>query len=486
MIVTLVLLFFAIVVFFYTKKQVTSETVWTYWHSPFRPAIVNRCIENWRRVGHRDDIRILDSYSVYTWIPTDVMDQIHRVAQKEAHKSDLIRLYLLKTYGGIWMDASVFLTTDLSWIEDSFFCYRADRFTKDDVVCLENFFIKAPKAHPVIIEWYDTVLKDLGDPDFMEHNTKYVNIVGKNAKYLTAYISSMKINKDGIHTESAEEGPHFMAERYGWKNHEAICKNMSYESKIMKLYRGPRNACPPSLIPMKTVYSRIPKVLIQTYSDIKKVPPRVFENIKKYAGEYTYEFFDDTRAHDFILEHYGEIVARKFKTLSVNAHKADLFRYCYLFMKGGVYMDIKIELMKPLRDIFDEDYTYTVLSSVQNSIHNAIIVSAPRNEMFRGLINFMVNGSDKPSYLSNCREFYKIAKQKIGADPVSGKNKGQLYFLDEGCVDKKGIFKFGGTRADGLKIEKTCYDGPDRYGLCCHIYDKGKAVFKSRYSDFPW
>ncbi len=44
----------------------------------------------------------------------------------------------------------------------------------------------------------------------------------------------------------------------------------------------------------------IPKILIQTYKNKNKVPQKVFENIKKFASDYEYRFFEDQDCINFI------------------------------------------------------------------------------------------------------------------------------------------------------------------------------------------
>lgn len=489
LVLLLVVLLFALRPVEFIKKPATDKTVWTYWHSPEKPPIVDKCILNWSVVGGCTDIRCLDAHSVYNWIPEEKVAYFKTLTKNEANNSDLIRLYLLKEYGGIWMDASVFLTRDLySWMTADVFCFKADRFSKNGVVCLENFLIKAPQGHPFIEKWYDQCLEDFSDPNFDTNNEKYKKIIGKNADYLVPYISSMKINKQGVVTESAEIGPYKDTIKYKW-NPEDICKNMTYDSKVVKLYKKARNACSLDVIPLTHTQIKRPKILVQTYSLHKKVPARVFENIKKYAPDYDYQFFDDTQALEFIEQNYGEKVAKKFKALKVNAHKADLFRYCYLYKNGGVYLDIKTELIKPLDEVFTQDYLYTVFCTTQDVIYNAIIATPPLQPIFKELIKFMVNGDDNPAYHSNCKKFYDLLEERKQGKLELGVNAGNIYLMDEVCLQKDNVSIKHGSK-DHIKYkyayETMCYDGKDRYGLCCFIYDMGSPVFKARYADFPW
>ena len=73
-------------------------------------------------------------------------------------------------------------------------------------------------------------------------------------------------------------------------------------------------------------------------------------------------------------------------------HKADLFRYLILYKNGGIYLDIKIELTKPLKDIFnDNNITYTILSMHSSSCMQGVIATPKNNPLFMRLIDLMKN-----------------------------------------------------------------------------------------------
>ena len=124
------------------------------------------------------------------------MTRFSSITNNEANKSDLIRLYLLHRYGGIWMDASVFANRKLSsWVPkgDTVFCFKADRFSKKNVTCLENFFIKAKPGDKLIKDWLNMCINDFSDENYKTKNKEFRNIIGKNGDYLVPYVSSMKL-----------------------------------------------------------------------------------------------------------------------------------------------------------------------------------------------------------------------------------------------------------------------------------------------------
>lgn len=236
-------------------KPITEETVWTYWHSSYQPKIVKRCIKNWKTVGSCTDVRVLNRNTVLKWIPEETMAEFSSITNNEANKSDLIRLYLLHRYGGIWMDASVFANRKLSsWVPkgDTVFCFKADRFSKKNVTCLENFFIKAKPGDKLIKDWLNMCINDFSDENYKTKNKEFRNIIGKNGDYLVPYVSSMKLvlnNYENLVTESAEKGPYKDTIQNGWDPIK-ICQNITYTENLVKLYNQTRKQCSPDIVPV--------------------------------------------------------------------------------------------------------------------------------------------------------------------------------------------------------------------------------------------
>jgi mannosyltransferase OCH1-like enzyme len=221
----------------------------------------------------------------------------------------------------------------------------------------------------------------------------------------------------------------------------------------------------------------IPKILIQTYKNKNKVPQKVFDNIKKFASDYEYRFFEDKDCINFIKNNFSNDVLEGYQRLQNGAHKADLFRYCYLYINGGVYIDIKTELMKPLNEIFNKNYVYSVLSKVKNTIYQGIIATPPKKELFKKLIDHCVETSKEKIdyYQIFTNHFYKTIQEDLKKikNPTEGLNKGENYnyfLLSENCDYK----------------QNECHDGLDRYGYCCYIVLEKEKIFKVRYADYPW
>lgn len=221
---------------------------------------------------------------------------------------------------------------------------------------------------------------------------------------------------------------------------------------------------------------RIPKRLVQTYHKPESIPNKVFDNIQRYASDYERVLYTDADILKFLDEHFHPTVRDTFHQLQ-GAHKADLFRYCYLYVHGGVYADIKTEFIEPLSDTFSIPgiNMYTVLAIGRGTIYQGVIASTPRDPIFLEAISYMIE-CPKPvrQYLVFTADLYRKLAARYGV-LVAGrtlldKRGSGLYLFKEECEPTGG----------------KCYDGLDRYKGCCFIQDKGRDVIKTRYADFPW
>jgi len=88
---------------------------------------------------------------------------------------------------------------------------------------------------------------------------------------------------------------------------------------------------------------------IYNYSIIQTSPTQTMSKKKYYSistilttsVDYPYRFFDDKDVLDFVRTHFSQLVVDAINNLVPGAYVADIFRYCYLYMYGGIYIDCK-------------------------------------------------------------------------------------------------------------------------------------------------
>jgi mannosyltransferase OCH1-like enzyme len=104
---------------------------------------------------------------------------------------------------------------------------------------------------------------------------------------------------------------------------------------------------------------KIPNIVHQTFKN-SKLPLEIIKIIsdnKKMCPNFKFIFYDDNACDKFIKNNYDSHIYKAYKSINdcYGAMKADFFRYCVLYKLGGVYLDIKSKINKPLFNIIQKD-----------------------------------------------------------------------------------------------------------------------------------
>ena len=102
-------------------KSVTSEKksnkIWIFWYQGIKnaPDVVQQCIASIKKYNPDKEIIILDEKNItqYYKMPSYIKQNLKNGSITLTHLSDIIRMNLLKKYGGFWMDATIFFSEKL-------------------------------------------------------------------------------------------------------------------------------------------------------------------------------------------------------------------------------------------------------------------------------------------------------------------------------------------------------------------------------------
>ena len=150
------------------RESAVSRIIWSAWLQGLdnAPEMVNVCLESHQKLLPGYEFRVLDMENYPQWVelPEWVEEKYARGMIPAALFSDVLRVAVLKRYGGVWMDASVLCTgfdnqqLQKQWteVENSRFAvfryYRkGDRYPSG----LSNWFIAATPDNVVLTSVYD-------------------------------------------------------------------------------------------------------------------------------------------------------------------------------------------------------------------------------------------------------------------------------------------------------------------------------------------
>jgi len=126
-------------------------------------------------------------------------------------------------------------------------------------------------------------------------------------------------------------------------------------------------------------YQKIPKKIVQTYAT--RTPQSVlhYNAVMTWIEmnpDYEYYFYDNKQSREFIKIHFDSNVLKAYDRLIPKAFKADLFRYCWIYIHGGCYLDHKYICKTPISDyLHSEDCNVYCRDRFSLGILNGIVMS---------------------------------------------------------------------------------------------------------------
>jgi mannosyltransferase OCH1-like enzyme len=136
----------------------------------------------------------------------------------------------------------------------------------------------------------------------------------------------------------------------------------------------------------------IPKIIMQTWKthSVPEKWKRSPESIRRWMGDWKYVLMNDKDNRAFVAKHFPDFLPY-YDRFEYPIQRADAIRYCWLSIHGGIYMDLDMELQKPLDDLFTSHYgPYLVGSSnVGSYITNSFMASTPGHPFWLEVIEEM-------------------------------------------------------------------------------------------------
>lgn len=142
------------------RKSRVPRRIYAFWgQGPEKaPDVVQLNLERWRSLNPDYELTILDKPAAdalltTTTIPAEVIASLPFAAY-----SDVLRAHLLRTGGGVWIDASIYPVRPLSqWLPKvtgpGFFGFRGPKLDRP----IASWLLASTPGHPIITTWWDLV-----------------------------------------------------------------------------------------------------------------------------------------------------------------------------------------------------------------------------------------------------------------------------------------------------------------------------------------
>lgn len=217
-------------------------------------------------------------------------------------------------------------------------------------------------------------------------------------------------------------------------------------------------------------------VVIQTskQSELDRIPSIIEKGWSKYFKG-TRILFNDIDCIRFLEKYYDQEYVDKYNQLKLGAHKADLFRYAWLYINGGIYCDIKTVLIKPLDTIFSDNRCAYFIKTGNDRIFNGIIATPPRNPIIFDLLTNVLEFNNDEHYLTIVTNGYNILSKYVDRKIHKGYNKTMYAHIPDFVMFEESYFK-----------PHHCKNKLDRHNICSFMTDGMRnKLIKIREHTYP-
>lgn len=227
------------------KKSNIPSVIYTYWNTKKLPVSVLSCIRSWKKYNPTYKIHVFNSESIKQF---PIVSFRHAKTQQQI--ADFLRLYLLSEYGGIWLDASVYLNHSLDWVH-SYQVHTQCEYVGYNIKIdhhtpiIENWFMACIPKSEFISDWknqfyqmndFDSISEFV---DHLEDYKSYIYELGEytncvcEPSYLTMHLACLSIlSKKSYRLQllDAEKGPFLYLSAMKW--------NLMYLPLVFLIHQG--------------------------------------------------------------------------------------------------------------------------------------------------------------------------------------------------------------------------------------------------------
>ncbi len=107
----------------------------------------------------------------------------------------------------------------------------------------------------------------------------------------------------------------------------------------------------------------------------------LLDSVRDANPSMPYLFFDDETAREFVRIEYGAEAVAMYDNAALPAMRADLFRYCWLALHGGFYVDADYGSLRSLEPLVAEDVAGILYERPKGICNSAIYARAPNDPL---------------------------------------------------------------------------------------------------------
>ena len=117
-----------------------------------------------------------------------------------------------------------------------------------------------------------------------------------------------------------------------------------------------------------------------------------------------WEFFDDARARDFLRHELGTEYLQAYQHCIHAAQRSDFFRYCYLYLNGGMWLDADLVLVASPAPLIGQTVPVFLQRPTHGGITNWFLATPARHPLFAQLLEVCLRNLADESHRAQCAE----------------------------------------------------------------------------------
>lgn len=236
------------------ERSKTEAIIWVFWWQGYEaaPVLVKKCIESVRKNAGTHTVILLtkDNWQTYADIPEYIIKKVSEGNISLTHFSDILRMALLADHGGLWLDATIFVSQSIPdycftlpyfsiHYKDSSSKITQGRWTGFCQGACRNSIIQC-FCRDIFFEYWKKYAR-LADYFFID----YTMLCGyKNIPAFKQLVDSVPLNNEGIKELDLHFSDTFSKEKY-----ESILENSTFfKLNWKRIYKTENNG-------QKTFYS---------------------------------------------------------------------------------------------------------------------------------------------------------------------------------------------------------------------------------------
>ena len=322
-----------------------------------------------------------------------------------AYKADLWRLCVLFVYGGIYIDIKYLCVngfTFASMIDKEYFTLDIPSNTWTNTMHgIYNGFMVSNARNPFLWKCIHKIVLNVKNKEY-----------GKSCLYPTGpgllgdlyfetcllesdFLDKMSINFECVFSTNLKNIVYrntAILEIYPEYRQDQQKETKQYYSYLWnkrRIYENNNNNLDLTTT-TTTTNAIIPLKIYQTWytTELPDVLQNTVNTLKQQNPEFEFYLYDDNACREYIQQNFDISVLNAFDQLIPGAYKADLFRYCILFIQGGIYLDIKYYGINGFKfiSLVDKEYLVQDIVSSGSGIYNALMICKAGNKILQKAI----------------------------------------------------------------------------------------------------